>query len=292
MKPILLIGSSGQLGADLVTALAPLGAVVACDRHALDLAQPEAIISKVREIAPSIIVNAAAYTAVDRAESESVLAHAVNATAPAVLATEAKRTGALLVHYSTDYVFEGEKTAAYVESDAPNPRNVYGSSKLAGERAILESGAEHLIFRTSWVYSAHGANFLRTMLRLATVRSELKVINDQFGAPTAAIDLAQATVAALLKRRETNGINGLFHLSAGGSTTWFDYADTLFKLALPAEARPRLIPISTAEYAAPAARPRNSILSNAKFNSSFGIALPHWQDSVRECLKVLAAGAD
>ncbi|MFH1044954.1 MAG: dTDP-4-dehydrorhamnose reductase [Pseudomonadota bacterium] len=302
MSPILLTGSSGQVGAELVTALAPLGRVIACDRSALDLADPDAIVAKMREVRPAAVVNAAAYTAVDRAESEPALAMTVNGTAPGILAEEAARLNALLIHYSTDYVFDGAKRGAYAEDDAPNPLNVYGRTKLAGERAIQASRADHLILRTSWVYGARGNNFLVTILRLAAERDELKVVNDRFGAPTWCRDIAQATCAMLALLRGTGGapastlrdiaeVGGLYHLSAAGSTTWYDFASAILASAPVATAKPRvrLVPIPASEYPAAAARPRNSVLSHGKLHRTFGIEMPHWRASLQACLNTITA---
>ncbi len=288
MKRILLTGCGGQIGAELFASLASTGRVIACDRQALDLTDRSAIVMKIRELRPDIIVNAAAYTAVDRAESETAIAHAVNAEAPATMAEEAAKLGALLVHYSTDYVFDGAKSVPYDEDDAPNPLNVYGRSKLAGEQAIRASGAAHLIFRTSWVYGARGGNFLLTMLKLAQ-RAELKIVNDQFGAPTWSRDVANATAAVLGKWNDSGELSGIFHLCAGGSTTWFDYAAEIFALTLQGKPQPRLLPVSTRDYAAAALRPRNSRLNCARVRKTFDVELPHWNDSLRRCIDVIGA---
>ena len=287
MKTILLAGCNGQVGAELVTALSGVGRVIACDRKALDLADPAAIAEKIRTVSPSIVVNAAAYTAVDRAEQEPALAHAINADAPAVMAEEVRRLGGLLVHYSTDYVFDGDKDGAYTEEDTPNPLNVYGHSKLAGERAIVSSGCEHLIFRTSWVYGARGANFLLTMLRLAAERSELKLVDDQVGAPTWSRDIAQATATVLAARGGLADVRGLFHLSAAGHTTWFNFAQAIFAAGLQGAREPHLIPISAEQYGAPALRPRNSRLDGRRSREAFRIEIPDWQFSLHQCLAAM-----
>jgi len=283
VKTILLAGCNGQVGAELVTALSGVGRVIACDRKALDLADPAAIAEKIRTVSPSIVVNAAAYTAVDRAEKEPALAHAINADAPAVMAEEVRRLGGLLVHYSTDYVFDGDKDGAYTEEDTPNPLNVYGHSKLAGERAIVSSGCEHLIFRTSWVYGARGANFLLTMLRLAAERSELKLVDDQVGAPTWSRDIAQATATVLAARGGLADVRGLFHLSAAGHTTWFNFAQAIFAAGLQGAREPHLIPISAEQYGAPALRPRNSQLDGRRLREALRIQIPDWQFSLHQC---------
>ena len=234
MSLILLTGINGQLGWELQRTLAPLGTVVGLDRAQLDLSQPEMIRTVVREYRPDIIVNPAAYTAVDKAEAEPEQAHAINATAPGVLAEEAKKLGALLVHYSTDYVFDGGKTDPYSEDDRPNPQSVYGRSKLAGEDAVRASGCAHVILRTSWVYGVHGGNFVKTVLRLARERDELRIVADQFGAPTWARRLALGS-AEILRQCRANPDDasrlGLFHLTAAGRTNWHEYAEEIVRLA-------------------------------------------------------------
>jgi dTDP-4-dehydrorhamnose reductase len=289
---ILLTGKTGQVGGELITALAPLGEMFACDRSDLDLADSAAIMAAVRKFRPTIIVNAAAYTAVDRAETEPALAMAVNGAAPGVLAEETRRLDALLVHYSTDYVFDGTKSAPYDEDDAPNPLNVYGRTKLAGERAVQASGAKHLILRTSWIYGASGKNFLVTIRRLAAERDELKIVNDQFGAPTWCRDIATATGAILARINRMDSTasstpSGIYNLSALGSTSWFDFAGAILAQA-PAATKPRanLIAIPTSEYPLPAARPRNSVLSHEKLRRTFDVELPHWRTSLDACLAV------
>ena len=271
----LLTGPTGQVGWEVASRLAALGEVVALDRTALDLADGDAIRARVRELHPDVIVNAAAYTAVDRAESEPDRANAINATAPGVLAEEAKSLGALLVHYSTDYVFDGTKVAPYTEEDAPNPLSVYGHTKLAGERAIQASGCRHLILRTSWVYASRGHNFLLTMLKLGGERPELRVVDDQRGAPTWARDIAAATVTLLAKPP-----NGLFHLTAAGETTWHGLACEIMRLAgrTPVVHRTR-----TAEYPTAARRPANSVLDNVRVRAA-GIVMPGWEQSLAKCL--------
>jgi dTDP-4-dehydrorhamnose reductase len=279
---ILLTGPTGQVGWELAPQLARLGAVIAPDRQALDLADLDAIRARVRDLRPDVIVNAAAYTAVDRAESEPDLAFAINATAPGVLAEEAKRLGSLLVDYSTDYVFDGTKAAPYTEHDAPNPLSVYGRSKLEGERAIQASGCRHLILRTSWVYASRGHNFLLTMLRLGAERPELRVVDDQRGAPTWARDIADATVK-LLAAPPT----GLFHLTAAGETTWHGFATEIFRRAA---LTPVVKPIHAAAYPTAARRPANSVLDTAKLRHGTGIAIPPWADRLAACLAELLAG--
>ena len=278
---ILLTGARGQLGFELARVLAERGDVVALDRAALDLGDADAIVETVRRVAPQIIVNAAAYTAVDRAESEPALAGAINARAPEVLAAEARRLDALLIHYSTDYVFDGASQAPYDEDAAPNPLNVYGESKLAGERAIGASGAAHLVLRTSWVYGWRGQNFLLTMKRLGAEREELRIVADQFGVPNWSRALAEATatllrggVAALAER------SGTYHMSARGRASWYDFACAIFNCA----ARPSLVPIATADYPTAARRPASAVLATAKFERTFGFALTDWREMLATCL--------
>jgi dTDP-4-dehydrorhamnose reductase len=273
---ILLTGPTGQIGWELAQRLGALGEVVALDRAALDLADGDAIRARVRALRPDAIVNAAAYTAVDRAESEPDRANAINATAPGVLAEEAKSLGALLVHYSTDYVFDGTKGAPYTEDDAPNPLSVYGRTKLDGERAIQASGCRHLILRTSWVYASRGHNFLLTMLRLGAERPELRVVDDQRGAPTWARDIAEATVTLLGKPP-----NGLFHLTAAGATTWHGFSCEIMRLA---GLTPLVHRIRTAEYPTAARRPANSLLDNARLRAVAGIVMPAWEESLARCV--------
>jgi dTDP-4-dehydrorhamnose reductase len=235
----------------------------------------------VAALRPAIIVNAAAYTAVDQAESEPGPACLVNAEAPEALARAAKELGALLVHYSTDYVFDGEKTGTYREEDPANPLGVYGRTKLEGERAIQASGCEHLIFRTSWVYGARGRNFLLTMMRLARERDELRVVDDQRGAPTWSRMIAETTAQALARRGD-GGPSGLYHLSGGGETTWFGFTRAIVETM---GLNPRLTPITTADYPLPARRPANSLLCNDRLERDFGLRLPDWRESLRLCLE-------
>ncbi len=284
MLRILLAGKTGQVGWELQRTLAALGQVIALDRRGMDLADPDSIRSAIRACDPRIIVNAAAYTAVDQAESEPDLALAINGLAPGIMAEEAKKLGALLVHYSTDYVFDGAKTAPYVEEDAPNPINAYGSSKLAGERAVAASGARYLILRTSWVYGARGKNFLRTILRLAQERDELRIVDDQIGAPTWCRSIAEATaqVLAYIQTRDAPEAYGTYHLSAAGSTSWFGFAQAILEHS---GSSCKAIPIPTREYPLPARRPANSVLSNARLNARFGITLPDWRAALKLCLQ-------
>ena len=287
---ILLTGKNGQVGWELQRTLQPVGKVAAFSHAGLDLADAAAIRSKLDEVRPDVIVNAAAYTAVDKAESEPELAHEVNAVAPALLAQEAARRGALLIHYSTDYVYDGAKAAPYVESDKTNPLGAYGRSKLAGEEGIRASGCDHLIFRTSWVYAARGANFLRTILRLAAEREELRIVMDQIGAPTWARLIAEATALALrqalAERRHGRFESGLFHLACAGETSWHGFASAI--VAGRSGLRVKTVtPITTADYPLPAPRPANSRLDTSAFRARFGLALPDWRDCLPLCLEEL-----
>ena len=293
--PILLLGSAGQLGTTLGPVLTKVGKLIAADRATVDFTNSSRLREFVRESQPSIIVNAAAYTAVDKAESEQDLAATVNATAPAALAEAASDMDALLIHYSTDYVFDGSKLSAYVESDPVNPLSVYGSTKAQGEAAIQRSGCRFLIFRTSWVYSERGSNFLLTMLRLARQRDELRIVNDQRGAPTSTHSLARAT-AAIITEYCGEGLrdgSGIYHMTDSGSTSWFGFAKAILERASKGFgiALPRLVPITTAEYPTPARRPLNSVLSCEKLKASFGISMPNWEDSLNEVLNAYASAS-
>ena len=290
---ILLTGKNGQVGFELQRSLAVLGEVIAVDQTDCDLTDPVSLRRMVAGIEPQIIVNPAAYTAVDRAESERDLAHAVNAVAPGILGEEASRLGALVIHYSTDYVFDGAKCGWYSEDDSPHPQSTYGTTKLAGERALLESGADSLIFRTSWVFGAHGGNFPKTMLRLAGERDELKVVADQWGAPTSAALLADVTaqvVARYQREARSDFPFGLYHLVAGGECSWHDYARTVVSAALaagkPLRTTPeRILPIATADYPTAAKRPANSRMATAKLRETFGLVLPPWQIGLAHVLQ-------
>jgi dTDP-4-dehydrorhamnose reductase len=297
MTTILLIGRNGQVGWELQRSLAPLGQVIALGREGMDLSHPDSIRQAIRDANPAIIVNAAGYTAVDKAETEADLAVRINGLAPGIMAEEAARIGALFVHYSTDYVFDGAKNAPYLENDATNPLSSYGRSKLAGEAAVRASGARHLIFRTSWVYSARGNNFVRLLLRLARERNELRIVNDQVGAPTWARSIADLTGRILEVycdnpgRREEFG--GLYHLTARGAVSRFDFAEAIFARAKSMNARfkaPKLIPIPASDYPLPARRPANSRLSTAKLATAFGVAPPRWDVALRQCLEEMGNG--
>lgn len=293
---ILLTGKSGQLGFELRRSLAPLGEVVALDSQACDLGDPEAIRRWVREVQPAIIVNAAAYTAVDKAESDPRQAYAINAEAPAVLAEEAARLGALIVHYSTDYVFDGNREqGAYSETDEPHPLNVYGASKLAGEQAVARATRQHLILRTSWVVGAYGNNFAKTMLRLAAEKEQLNIVADQWGAPTSAALLADVTAHMLREHHQRSAGDfpyGLYHLTATGDTNWHQYARHVIEHARAAGkplrvAENAIQPIATSDYPTPARRPLNSRLSTSKLQEAFDLRLPDWKDGVNHILEQL-----
>lgn len=288
-RRILVTGVNGQVGFELARTLQGLGRVVAVDRAVLDLASPEQIRAVVRDVRPALIVNPAAYTAVDRAETEADLAMRINGEAPGVLAEEARKLGAALIHYSTDYVFNGDKTGAYVEDDPTDPQNVYGKSKLAGEQAIAASGVDHLIFRTSWVYGVRGKNFLQTMLKLGETRPELKVVADQIGAPTWSNTIATSTAHIVAQAfaaaspswwRERSGV---YHLSAAGETSWHGFAQAIFELATPG-AGPAVLPIPASDYPTPARRPSNSRMSNERLAATFGIRQPDWRDALKLCV--------
>src|SRR5471032_1299084 len=294
MPKILITGKNGQVGFELQRSLSVLGEIVAVDVADCDLSNPEAIRELVREVQPDIIVHPAAYTAVDKAESETDLAQTINATAPGVLAEEAARLGALIVHYSTDYVFDGTKASVYTENDAPNPQSVYGKTKLAGEAAVAAANPQHVILRTSWVFGAHGANFLKTMLRLAKERDALKIVADQFGAPTSAALLADVTaqvVAQYLRAPDRAAFPfGLYHLVSQGETSWHGYAHYVVEAARrygwQLNVRD-IAPIPTSAYPLPAPRPANSRLSTAKLQQAFGLTLPTWQAQVEQVLTLL-----
>lgn len=299
---ILLLGKNGQLGWELQRALSPLGELIALDRHGQDslcgdLTNLDDLRATLAAIKPDVIVNAAAYTAVDKAEAEPELAYLINAQAPQVLAEEAQKHGAWLIHYSTDYVFNGEGSQPWCEQDATGPLNIYGQSKLAGEQAIQASGCKHLIFRTSWVYAARGANFAKTMLRLAKERRELGVINDQIGAPTGADLIADCTAHAIhtaveqsklqSQQQQATSLAGTYHLAASGETSWFAYAEYVFAEVRRLRVELQLTTlnaISTADYATPATRPLNSRLNTQKLNTAFGLTLPPWQQGVTRML--------
>lgn len=300
MKPtILLFGKGGQIGSELAILLPKLGEVVALDRSQLDLSRADEIRQAIQKNRPTLIVNAAAYTAVDQAEKEMDIAQAINSEAPRIMAEEGKKIGASLVHYSTDYIFDGVKNSPYLEDDSPNPLSVYGKTKLAGEQAIRSSGIPHFIFRTAWVYATRGRNFLLTILRLATQRDELRIVCDQVGAPTRNVDIAASTTEILAQIAqgpqglvELSGNGGTYHMTAAGVTTWHDFAvEALQRTSQNPKTLPWLtsalgglplrtnvvIPITTQQYPTPARRPAYSVLSNALLAKTFEIELPDWR---------------
>jgi dTDP-4-dehydrorhamnose reductase len=299
MKTVLLTGKNGQVGSELSMLLPRLGRVVAVDPEQMDLLKPDDIRRKIREIRPQLIVNAAAYTAVDQAEKDETTARTINADAPALMAEEAKKIGAALVHYSTDYVFDGSKNSPYEETDTPRPINVYGETKLAGERGIENAGVPYLIFRTQWLYGTRGRNFLLTILRLATEREELRIVRDQIGAPTWSREIAQATTTVLaqlcaggLDTFLLPAVSGIYHMTAGGETNWHEFAEAILDKASvmpnrvpwftsatnghPLLAR-RVVPVTTREFPTPARRPAYSVLSNSRLKQTFGVQLPDWR---------------
>ena len=294
---ILLLGKNGQVGWELQRALAPLGDVVALDRRttpAADLSDPDSLAAIVRDVEPDAIVNAAAHTAVDKAEGEAALARAVNTTAPAVLAREAAALGAWLVHYSTDYVFDGSGTAPWTESAPVAPLSVYGQTKADGEAAIRLSGCRHLVFRTSWVYAARGGNFAKTMLRLARERDRLTVVADQFGAPTGADLIADVTAHALRTAVSRPEVSGTYHLVAAGETSWHGYARHVIEHARAAGqdlrvAAAAIEPGPTSAFPTPARRPANSRLDTTRLRNTFGLTLPSWQSGVDRLLAEVLA---
>ncbi|MGE8374404.1 dTDP-4-dehydrorhamnose reductase [Diaphorobacter sp.] len=290
---ILLLGKSGQVGWELQRSLAVLGRVTALDHdsteHCGDFANPEGVRETVRALRPDVIVNAAAHTAVDKAESEPEIARLLNATTPGVLAEEAARLGAWLVHYSTDYVFDGSGTRPWVETDAPAPLSVYGATKLEGEQRIQQTGCRHLILRTSWVYAARGGNFAKTMLRLGSERERLTVIDDQWGAPTGADLLADVTAHAVRHLQSRPGDGGLYHCVASGETNWHSYAKYVLEHARQAQPAIELkatevAPVPTSAFPTPARRPHNSRLDTTRLQTTFGLVLPHWQQGVARML--------
>jgi dTDP-4-dehydrorhamnose reductase len=278
---ILITGKNGQVGTELSRLYQSRGDVILTGRDECDLSNEQSIKDTVGRVKPTVIINAGAYTAVDQAEKEPGLCFAINAHAPRVLAHEAARLGALLIHYSTDYVFNGDKAQPYLESDPIHPVNVYGESKAAGEAAIAEATTRYLVLRTSWVYGAQGKNFLRTMLRLGAERPELRVVDDQLGAPTSAAAIASAT--ARLVEQSLSSAPGIYHMTAGGSTSWCGFARAIFDAGV-LSTQPRVQPISSADYPTPARRPANSVLSNDKFAHAFGFRLPTWQQQLNEVL--------
>jgi dTDP-4-dehydrorhamnose reductase len=301
---VLVTGAGGQVGAEVARELGGRAQVLARERAQLDLADSASIREGVRAARPDVIVNCAAYTAVDRAETDREAAHAANAVGPGVLGEEAKRCGALLLHFSTDYVYDGSKPAPYVEDDAVNPLSAYGTTKLDGERAVAASGAAHLVLRTSWVYGPRGRNFLFTMLRLGRERPELRIVDDQKGAPTSSRALARLVRELLDRGGDTDRISrdevdrvaaasGIYHATAAGATTWFGFAQAIFEeMARQGRlefAAPRLVPIATRDYPTPARRPANSVMSNAKLEGAFGVSIADWRSGLVEVVSAIPA---
>lgn len=294
MQKILIFGRIGQVGWELRHKLACLGDITSIEYPEVDFTKPESLRAAVQAVQPQVIVNAAAYTAVDKAETERDLAMAINANGPAVLAEEAKKLGALLVHYSTDYIFNGSGTRPWTETDTPAPLNVYGETKLAGDLAIQVSGCNHLIFRTSWVYGARGSNFLLTMLKLGQERKELSIVADQIGAPTTSESIAQATACVLAqvlspKTGSREGFDGVYNLTNGGEGSWFDFAKAIFEKthAKTGASIPDLRPITTDGFPRPAKRPFNSRLNGQKLEEVFGVRLPHWEHALELVLETV-----
>ncbi len=295
IKRILLIGPSGQVGWELLRCIQPLGEVISASRtpskllqsQIVDLADPDSIRHVIREVKPAIVLNAAAYTAVDKAEEESELAYKINGTAPGILAEECLRLKALLVHYSTDYVFDGNQTQPYIELDTKNPLGVYGASKLAGEQAIANQGGQYLILRTAWVYGLRGKNFLLTIQRIASTSEELKIVDDQIGAPTWSRMIAQATAHIMaqlyspLYQLDIEELSGIYHLTCAGQTSWYEFAKAII---VESEKQPRVLPITSRDYPTPASRPAHSVLSNKKLAKTFGVTLPVWNKALKLCL--------
>jgi dTDP-4-dehydrorhamnose reductase len=307
--PILLTGKNGQIGFELDKLLPHLGKLIAVDREDMDLTNPSEIRRTIQELRPRLIVNAAAYTAVDKAETDQEAARALNSDAPAILAEEAKKLGAALVHFSTDYIFDGLKGSPYLEDDLANPMSVYGQTKLAGEEAVRQIGVPHLIFRTQWVYGTRGQNFLLTILRLATQREELRIVSDQIGAPTWCREIARATASILQELSlgsnlaiSLSGVSGTYHVTAAGTTTWYDFARGILDevtrtpadvpwFATATSDRPlitqRIVPIATAQYPTPARRPAYSVLSNERLSLTFRLRLPDWQTQLHSAVSDL-----
>src|SRR5580765_5291358 len=284
---ILVTGVNGQVGFELLRSLQGLGRIVPCDRSMLDLSDPDRACAVVRAVKPSIIVNAAAYTAVDKAETDVDAARRLNASVPCVLAEEAAKSGAVLIHYSTDYVFDGMKAGAYVETDATNPQSVYGLTKLEGEQAITATGCAHLILRTSWVYGRRGRNFLLTMLKLGSERPELRVVADQIGAPTWSKTIAVATSHIIAQGAGDadwwTQRSGVYHFTSAGATSWHGFAEAIFAIAM-GECAPKVAPIPASDYPVPARRPANSRMALDKLAEAFGLRMAAWDDALRLCL--------
>ena len=280
---ILLTGKTGQVGGELNSILKDMGELVSVGREQLDLSKIDSIEPAVLDILPDIIINAAAYTAVDKAEEEPDLAMTINGVAPGVLAKAAKKVGASLIHYSTDYVFDGRSDTPYREEDATSPLSIYGESKLTGEKNIAETGIPYLILRTSWVYSLQGKSFLRTIKKLAAERDTLRIVDDQIGAPTWAHSIALATRKIIEQCGSNPSLSGIFHLTCQGKSSWYDFAKEILNISSTSQ-NTQLLPIPTSEFPTPATRPLYSLLSNDKLEKVFGFKMPHWHDSLKDCI--------
>ena len=287
MRRILLLGAKGQLGVELEKTLVPESELIALSRREVDLADGNALRMAVRRSQPQIVINAAAYTAVDRAESEPAIARTINAFAPAILAEESAKAGAAFLHFSTDYVFDGSRAGAWTENDEPAPLNTYGKTKFEGEQGIAAASGRHFIFRTSWVYAAHGANFMRTMIRLARERKRLSIVNDQIGAPTSAGEIARGVREAIAEIDSAEP--GVYHMTCAGSTSWFGFAQAIFAGLADVVPTPELIPIASEQYPTPAKRPRNSVLDCGKLERAMGIRLLPWEDALATVIEELQA---
>lgn len=298
MMRVLIVGTAGQLGQELPEILSPLGEIIGVNRQNLDLTEPDRIRQVIGEVQPNLIVNAAAYTAVDKAETETEIANAINGTAPTIMAEEAQKLGAALIHVSTDYVFDGRKNTPYQEDDTPNPINAYGRSKLWGEEGVKSHCTRYIILRTAWVYGTYGrGNFVKTMLRLGGEREELRVVVDQVGTPTWTGDIAQ-TILQLGEKitsdtEDNSGLAGIYHFTNSGAISWYDFAVSIFeeaeKLGFPLKVK-RVIPITTSEYPTPATRPAYSVLSNQKISKMLEIYPPYWRNGLRKMLQQLSRG--
>ena len=293
-RPVVLVfGKNGQVGYELARALNDISDVIACDRDDVDLTVAKEIIGKIKDVKPDFVINCAAYTAVDKAEQEPELAYRVNSDAPGIMANAAKKVGAFMIQYSTDYVFDGLKNSSYLESDIPNPVNVYGESKLAGEKAIQSAGVDSLVLRTSWVYSARGHNFLLTVLRLLKEKPELRIVNDQYGSPTWARTLAELTAHVMMlvwrKRASYEGFSRLYHVSSLGKTSWHGFAEEIYNVIRASSCNSiaidkKIIPINSGEFKVLASRPANSYLCSDKFQDDFDWVLPDWRNSLQQCM--------
>lgn len=290
MSRVLLLGAEGQLGRELVRVLEPGSELISLTRRQADLTDLNALRRAIQSHKPEYVINAAAYTAVDRAEKEPELARAVNAIAPGIIAEEVHSVGACLLHFSTDYVFDGSNHVPWKETDAPHPLNVYGQTKLEGEQNIANSGCRYLIFRASWIYASHGSNFLLTMLRLGQERKQLTIVDDQIGCPTSARELARGTVEVVKAiEKGSEAKSGIYHMTCGGSTSWFGFAQAIFTHARLTSSAPELVPVPSEQYQTAAQRPRYSVLNCEKLHKTFGVRLANWEDALGDVLAELDA---